>query len=120
VFLPHEGLFKLDPKVEEEQRKFYAAYKAANVKLDSMAALAWDPANIVIGALRKLGTKATASQVKDYVDRQTELAGVNGIYNFKAVPQRGLTAKNALVSRWDAAADTWIVVSEPAGTPLHT
>jgi branched-chain amino acid transport system substrate-binding protein len=120
AFLPHEGMFKLDPKVEEEQRKFYAAYKAANVKLDSMAALAWDLANIVIGALRKLGTKATASHVKDYVDSQTELAGVNGIYNFKAVPQRGLTAKNALVSRWDAAADTWIVVSEPAGTPLHT
>jgi branched-chain amino acid transport system substrate-binding protein len=74
----------------------------------------------VIGALRKLGAKATASQVKDYVGGQTELAGVNGIYNFKAVPQRGLTAQNALVSRWDRGADTWIVVSEPSGTPLHS
>jgi branched-chain amino acid transport system substrate-binding protein len=120
VFLPHEGLFKLNPKVEDEQRKFYAAYKAAHVKLDTMAALAWDPGNIVIGALRKLGAKATASQVKDYVGGQTELAGVNGIYNFKAVPQRGLTAQNALVSRWDRGADTWIVVSEPSGTPLHS
>jgi branched-chain amino acid transport system substrate-binding protein len=82
--------------------------------------LAWDPGNIVIGALRKLGAKATASQVKDYVGGQTELAGVNGIYNFKAVPQRGLTAQNALVSRWDRGADTWIVVSEPSGTPLHS
>ena len=120
VFLPHEGLFKLDPRVEDEQRKFYAAYEAVHVKLDTMAALAWDPGNIVIGALRRLGAKATASQVKDYVAAQTDLAGVNGIYNFKAVPQRGLTAKNALVSRWDAGADTWIVVSEPAGAPLHS
>jgi branched-chain amino acid transport system substrate-binding protein len=120
VFLPHEGLFKLNPKVEDEQGKFYAAYKAAHVKLDTMAALAWDPGNIVIGALRKLGAKATASQVKDYVGGQTELAGVNGIYNFKAVPQRGLTAQNALVSRWDRGADTWIVVSEPSGTPLRS
>jgi hypothetical protein len=34
------------------------------------------------------------------------------------VPQRGLTVKNALVSRWDPAADTWTVVSQPTGTPL--
>ena len=85
-----------------------------------MAALAWDPANIVIGALRKLGTKATARQLKDYVNSQTELPGVNGTYNFRAVPQRGLTVKNALVSRWDVGVNTWIVVSEPAGAPLHT
>ena len=61
VFLPHEGMFKLDAKVEEQQKKFHAAFKAANLKPDNMSALAWDPANIVVEALRKLGTKATAS-----------------------------------------------------------
>ena len=119
VFLPHEGMFKLDAKVEEQQKKFHAAFKAANLKPDNMAALSWDPANIVVEALRKLGTKATASQIRDYVNGQTGLAGVNGIYDFKSVPQRGLTVKNALVSRWDPAADTWIVVSQPTGAPLH-
>jgi branched-chain amino acid transport system substrate-binding protein len=118
VFLPHEGLFKLDPKVEEQQKKFYAAYKTANLKLDNMAALAWDPGNMVVEALRKLGPKATASQIKSYVDSQN-FAGVNGMYDFKAVPQRGLTVKNALVSRWDPSADTWVVVSEPTGKPLQ-
>ena len=119
VFLPHEGMFKLDPKVEEQQKKFHAAFKAANLKPDNMSALAWDPANIVVEALRKLGTKATASQIRDYVNSQTSLTGVNGIYDFKSVPQRGLTVKNALVSRWDPAADTWIVVSQPTGAPLQ-
>jgi len=119
VFLPHDGLFKLDPKVEEQQAKFYAAFKAANLKIDNMAALSWDPANIVVEAVRKLGTTATASQIRDYVNSQTNLAGVNGIYDFKSVPQRGLTVNNALVSRWDAAADTWLVVSEPTGALLH-
>jgi branched-chain amino acid transport system substrate-binding protein len=119
LFLPHEGLFKLDPKVEEEQKKFHAAFKTANLKLDNMAALAWDPANLVIEALRKLGTKATASQIKTYIDSQTHLAGVNGIYDFKSDPQRGLTVKNALVTRWDPGADTWVVVSQPTGTPLN-
>ena len=118
VFLPHEGMFKLDPQVEELQKKFHAAFKAANVKLDNMSALAWDPANLIIGALRKLGTKATAQQIKQYVDSQTSYPGINGIYDFKSVPQRGLTVKNALVTRWDPAADTWTVVSQPTGTPL--
>ena len=116
VFLPHDGLFKLDPQVEAQQQKFYASFKAANVKPDNMSALAWDPANLVIAALRKVGTKATAKDIKDYLDGQTTFAGINGIYDFKAVPQRGLTVKNALVTRWDPAADTWTVVSEPTGT----
>ena len=117
VFLPHDGMFQLDPRVEEQQKKFFAAFKTANLKLDNMAALAWDPANIVVEALRKVGTKATAAQVKEYVDGQT-FAGVSGIYNFKSVPQRGLTVDNALVTRWDPAADTWVVVSQPTGIPL--
>ena len=118
VFLPHEGMFKLEPKVEEQQRKAYAAFKAANLGMDNMSALAWDPGNIVIEALRRIGTKATASQIKEYISSQTDLAGINGIYDFKSVPQRGLTVKNALVSRWDVATNTWIVVSQPTGIPL--
>ena len=118
VFLPHEGLFRLDPQVEEHQRKFYAAFKAAGTKLDNMSALAWDPANLIVAALRKVGTKASAKDIKDYLDSQTAVAGINGIYDFKTSPQRGLTVRNALVSRWDPAANTWTVVSEPTGTPL--
>ncbi len=119
VFPSHAGMFQLDPRVEERQKKFYAAFAAANVKPDNMSALAWDPANLIIDSLRKLGAKATAQQVKDDLANLTGSAGINGIYDFKAVPQRGLTVKNALVTRWDPAADTWTVVSEPTGAPLH-
>ena len=68
--------------------------------------------------MRKLGTKATAEQVHDYIAGQTDLPGINGIYNFKAVPQRGLTVANAVVTRWDAAVQNWIPVSLPSGAPL--
>jgi branched-chain amino acid transport system substrate-binding protein len=119
VFPSHAGMFQLDPRVEERQKKFYAAFSAANVKPDNMSALAWDPANLIIDSLRKLGAKATAQQVKDDLANLTGSAGINGIYDFKAVPQRGLTVKNALVTRWDPAADTWTVVSEPTGAPLQ-
>jgi branched-chain amino acid transport system substrate-binding protein len=118
VFLPHDGMFRLDPQVEEAQQKFYASFKGANVKPDNMSALAWDPANLVIAALRKLGTKASAKEIKDFIDSQASFPGINGIYDFKSSPQRGLTVNNALVSRWDPAADTWTVMSQPTGTPL--
>jgi branched-chain amino acid transport system substrate-binding protein len=119
VFLPHEGMFTLDPKVEEQQKKFYAVFKAANLNPDNMAELSWDPASRIIDALRKVGPKATAQQVKDHIVNDVGYAGINGIYDFKAVPQRGLTVKNAVVTRWDPAKNNWIVVSEPTGTPLH-
>ena len=119
VFPRHEGLYKLEPRVEAEQQKFYAAVAAADIKPDYPAASAWDPANIIIGALRKLGTKATAEQVRAYIAGQTDLPGINGIYNFKEVPQRGVTVANAVVTRWDTAAHTWLPVSLPSGAPLQ-
>lgn len=117
VYLEHDGLYQLDPKVEEQQKKFFAAYKEANIVPDNMAELAWDPGNMIVDALRKLGTKATAQQVKDQIVSQS-FAGVNGIYDFKAVPQRGLTVKNAIVTRWDPPKNNWTVVSQPTGVPL--
>lgn len=118
LFPKHENLYKLRPSVEAEQRKFYSVLKAANIKPDNQAAAGWDPANIIVRALRKLGTKATAEQVRAYIARQTDLPGINGVYNFRKVPQRGLTVENAVVTRWDAAAKTWTPVSLPSGAPL--
>ena len=75
VFLPHEGMFHLDAKVEEAQKKFFQACAAANLKPDAMSALAWDPAAIVVAALRNVGATATAAQVKEYVAESNELPG---------------------------------------------
>jgi len=118
VFLPHEGLFTLDPRVEEQQKAFYAAHKAAGIAPDNMAALVWDPANAIVAALRKFGTGATAEQVRSWLASQTAYPGVNGVHDFTAVPQRGLTNKNAIMSRWDAAAHNWVAVSQPTGLLL--
>jgi branched-chain amino acid transport system substrate-binding protein len=119
AYPPHAGLFALDAKIEDQQQRFYAAFKEANLKLDNMSVLAWDPANLVIDALRKLGAEASAQQVRDHIANRTDYVGVNGIYDFKAVPQRGLTVKNALVTRWNPAADTWNVVSQLTGSPVQ-
>ena len=118
VYLAHDGLYKLDPLVEEQQAKFYAAHKAAGITPDNMAALVWDPANMIIAALRKLGPAATAEDVRAHIASQTSYAGLVGVHDFKAVPQRGLTNKNAIVSRWDASIHNWVPVSLPTGLAL--
>ena len=119
VFLPHEGMFKLDPKVEEQQKKFHAAFKAANLKPDNMSALCLGSGQHRGGSAAQVGHQSDSEPNPGLCQQPDSLSGVNGIYDFKSVPQRGLTVKNALVSRWDPAADTWIVVSQPTGAPLH-
>jgi branched-chain amino acid transport system substrate-binding protein len=71
-------------------------------------------------AVQKLGPQATAAQVREHIASQTDLVGINGVYDFKANPQRGLDSRNALVTRWSGAEKKWVVVSGPSGeTPVR-
>ena len=48
---------------------------------------------IVVDALRHLAPNASAAQVRDYILQLKGYAGINGLYDFEAVPQRGLGVK---------------------------
>jgi branched-chain amino acid transport system substrate-binding protein len=109
--------FHLDPKVQARQRELYATYEKAAIKLDAGAVVAWDPAGILVEGLRQLPPDATAGQLREWM-AHLRYAGVHGLYDFEKTPQRGLDVDNVLVARWDAAANTWKVVSEPGGAPL--
>ena len=74
---------------------------------------------VVVDALRKLGPGADAQKLRDYLATLKGYAGINGIFDFKASPQRGLDEHNTAVTLWDAAAQNWNIVSEPTGTPLR-
>jgi branched-chain amino acid transport system substrate-binding protein len=117
-FPEHDGIFKLDPRVEAAQQAFYQAMKSHDLPIDNVAATSWDATNIVVEALRKLGTKATPKQLRDHIDGLTDYAGIWGIYNFKADPQRGLDAANAIVTRWSPQEKRFVWASEPGGKPL--
>ena len=67
--------------------------------------------------LRKLKPDATADDLRGYLRELKGVAGINGFYDFKAVPNRGLDESNVVVTRWDATAQTWAVVSDPLGIP---
>ncbi|MFC0385191.1 ABC transporter substrate-binding protein [Muricoccus vinaceus] len=118
LFPPHEGRLTYEPGVEQAQQRFYTAMNEAKIGIDNRAALAWDAANLLVEALRKLGPGATAAQVKAHMEGLTGWAGISGIYDFRQVPSRGLGIANAVVTRWDPAARRWTVVSRPGGEPL--
>jgi branched-chain amino acid transport system substrate-binding protein len=107
-----------DPGVQAAQERFTAIFKAAKVTPDVASALAWDPAMIVIDALRKLGPDATAVQVRDYISHLKNYAGVDGIYDFEREPQRGLDVNDAIVTLWDPEKKNWLPVAKPTGLPL--
>jgi branched-chain amino acid transport system substrate-binding protein len=96
---------------------FFGAFEGTDIKPDGPSTYAWDPALLVVEALRKLKADATAEDLRAYLRELKDVAGVNGYYDFKAVPNRGLDESNVVITRWDPAAQTWTVVSDPLGIP---
>jgi branched-chain amino acid transport system substrate-binding protein len=98
--------------------EFYKYFEGALKKPDASSPLSWDPAMILTAALRKLGPGASAEQLHDYLVHLKDFAGANGVYDFEAVPQRGLSGDAAVVTVWSPKAQTWEVVSKAGGAPL--
>jgi branched-chain amino acid transport system substrate-binding protein len=96
---------------------FYKAFDGTDIKPDGPSTYAWDPALLVVNGLRTLKPDATAEDLRAYFADLKGIAGINGFYDYKAVPNRGLDESNVVVTRWDAAAQTWVVVSDPLGIP---
>jgi branched-chain amino acid transport system substrate-binding protein len=99
-------------------RQFVDAFKAVGVHADVAQAIGWDPPIILLGAYKKLGLAATPAQLRDYLAGLHGFSGANGTYDFRDGSQRGLTEKNGIMVRWDAARDTWVAISKFGGAPL--
>jgi len=106
------------PAVVKAHAEFYKAYDSIGEKPDEPAELAWEPAMIIVHALRTLPPNATAAQLHDFLIHLKGYAGVDGVYDFEKVPQRGLDVTNAVITLWSDKAQTWEVVSKAGGTPL--
>jgi branched-chain amino acid transport system substrate-binding protein len=101
--------------IKDAMATMYAALKSEGQRPDLGASASWDPALIVVQALRSLGPDATAVQVRDYILGLRDYAGANGFYDFRVGNQRGLTIKDCIVVSWDPRADLWQPVSGPGG-----
>lgn len=87
-------------------------------KPDMLEIAAWDPTMVVVDAIKKLGPDVSAAQLRAYLLNLRGWVGVNGPYDFKAAPQRGLSDKNVVMVRWDAAHQGFTAVSKFGGAPL--
>lgn len=106
------------PAVAQAHAEFYKAFDAIGAKPDEPSELAWEPAMIIVHALRTLGTDVTAAQLHEFLMHLKGYGGADGMYDFEHVPQRGLDVSNAVVTLWSDKAQTWEVVSKPGGAPL--
>lgn len=118
LYPEHEGIVKLDPAMEKAQHDMYAILKERNLKADNMVATSWDAGLIVVAGLRKLGPTATAAQLKSFIANLTGFEGVDGIYDFKKYPQRGLGPEASTVTTYDPKTKAWVWLSKPGGEPL--
>jgi branched-chain amino acid transport system substrate-binding protein len=101
--------------LHDAQVAYVRAFSAIGVKPDEGNILAWDPAMIIVSALRSIGPNATAQQIRDYILHLHGWVGVDGVYDFSSGNQRGIGENAAAVARWDASAGKWIRVSRPGG-----
>jgi branched-chain amino acid transport system substrate-binding protein len=118
AFPQHDGLVTLDPGVEKVQHEMYAILAAHGLKADNNTADSWDTALITIAGLRKLGPDATAEQLRQYILGLTDFPGIDGLYNFKKYPERGLGEDLSIVTRYDPKGPSWQWVSKLGGAPL--
>jgi branched-chain amino acid transport system substrate-binding protein len=119
LFPEHDGLLTLDPRIETAQHAMYASLAEHHLKADNMEATSWDAALIVVAALRKLGPNATAVQIRDYIANLTDFAGIDGIYDFKASPERGLGPDSGIAVTYDPVKKAWVWLTKPGGAPLN-
>jgi branched-chain amino acid transport system substrate-binding protein len=96
-----------------QQKIFRDAMRGAGAQPDFQSGLLWDPALILIDALRHVGPDAKADAIRDYIENLHGFAGICGMYDFRGGNQRGLTADDVVVFRWDVPKGDW--VTAPAG-----
>lgn len=100
-------------------KTFEAALKANGIATppDFQTGIAWDPAMIVVDALRALGTDATADQFRAYLNNLHDYPGISGIYDFRKDPH-GITIDDMIMMRWDADKQVFLKASKFGAYPL--
>jgi branched-chain amino acid transport system substrate-binding protein len=119
AFPEHDGITKLDPRVEKAQHDMFQLFREHGIDVDNSVATSWDAGLILVMALRNVGPTASAEQIRSYIAGLTDFAGIDGIYNFQAYPQRGLGSDSAIIVRYDPQTRGWIWLSHPGGAPLN-
>jgi len=104
-------------KVQAAQAVYFDALKAGGLKPDVGPSLIWDPAMLVVDAYRKLGTDATAEQLRSYLANLKGWVGINGVYDFtdRDHLNRGLGQDATVIYQWQPDKQQFAMISKVAG-----
>ncbi len=102
--------------VKAKVQTFDTGVQAAGGHPGDAWGLSWDPAQLLIGAIEKLGVNATAPQILSYMENLKGVAGVFGIYNTSNSDHRGLSTQDVYMTVWNG--NSFTPVSGPGGSPL--
>ncbi len=124
-FLPKDLYFAAIPYYASSEITDHSMKTALGILSDSLATInqkpdqifvsSWDPTRLVVNALQRLGPDASASALRDYLLGLRGWTGVNGSYDFRAQPQRGIGQNSIVMVRWDADKGDWIPASKFGG-----
>ena len=101
------------PAVKNAERAYFDAFKAAGIEPGIAEGISWDTAWLAVSALRTLGTDATATQIRDYLEHLRGWAGVLGTYDFTQSTHRGIGPAATVGYRWDPEKRSFAVVPLP-------
>ena len=95
------------------------ALEAAGAQPEMTTISAWDPALVLVTALRELGPDASAQKLRDYLLQLQGWVGANGPYDYVTNPQRGVGGNNVVMVRWDGQQKAVVAASNFGGAPLN-
>jgi branched-chain amino acid transport system substrate-binding protein len=116
---PYMNAIGIAPRVQAQRTAFLAAMRDFGVaNPDNSTIAAWDPLLIMIDGLRQIGPGATATQLRDYILKVHDFAGIQGMYDFRRGDQHGIDPHSSPVVRFDGVSGDFPVTSKPGGLPL--
>jgi branched-chain amino acid transport system substrate-binding protein len=107
-----------DAATKEAVATLTASLTAAGAEPDMLTISAWDPAMVLVDAIKKLGTDVTGPKLHDYLVKLKGWTGVDGPYDYVANPQRGIGGQNVVMVRWNVTKGKGEAVSDYGGKPL--
>ncbi len=114
LYLPPADI--ANSSVKAQVVAFDSAVTAAGGHPGNPWGLAWDPANLLIGAVKKLGVTATAKQIQNYMEHLSNVPGVYGLYNTSSSHHHGLAVSDIFMTIWNGS--SFVQASGAGGTPI--
>lgn len=107
-----------NPALKKSLADLTAAFAASGAKPELIQIAAWDPGLLLVDALRKLGTDATAAKLRAYLLNLKGWTGAMGQYDFAANPQHGVGQNAIVMIRYNPTLGATQAVSAFGGAPL--